>query len=115
MKILNFKLPVRQVKFPDKHLDILFFHTDLRLKKRIGVTSSGVSLRQKSRRNPMPKYVDGFVIPVPERNLAAYRRMAQDAAKILIEYGALEYRECVADHMDVHVGLPFTKGIKIKP
>jgi uncharacterized protein YbaA (DUF1428 family) len=42
-------------------------------------------------------YVDGFVLAVPTRNLAAYRKMARTAGKIWMEHGALEYRECVAD------------------
>ena len=42
-------------------------------------------------------YVDGFVLPVPKKNLAAYRRMATKAGKIWREHGALEYHECVAD------------------
>ena len=43
------------------------------------------------------KYVDGFVLPVPKKNLAAYRRMAQTAGKVWHDHGALEYVECVAD------------------
>jgi uncharacterized protein YbaA (DUF1428 family) len=50
----------------------------------------------------MAYYVDGFVLPVPKRNLDAYRRQARKAGKIWREYGALEYRECVAD--DVQMG-----------
>ena len=46
-------------------------------------------------------YVDGFIVPVPKKNLQAYRRMAQKAGKVWREYGAL-YQECVAD--DVQVG-----------
>jgi uncharacterized protein YbaA (DUF1428 family) len=42
-------------------------------------------------------YVDGFVLPVPKKNVAAYRAMARKAGKIWKEHGALEYRECVAD------------------
>ena len=45
----------------------------------------------------MPYYVDGFVVPVPKKNLDAYRRMARKAGKVWIEYGALQYHECVAD------------------
>lgn len=48
-------------------------------------------------------YVDGFVIPVPSKKLDAYRRLARKAAKVWVEYGALEYRECVADDL---VGKP---------
>lgn len=63
----------------------------------------------------MAKYVDGFVLPVPKKNLASYRRMAQKASKIWKEHGALEYRECAGDDLDVKVGLPFLRGIKTKP
>src|SRR5690606_21517454 len=48
------------------------------------------------------RYVDGFVVPVPRENLAAYRRLARKAGAIWKEYGALEYVECVAD--DVQPG-----------
>jgi uncharacterized protein YbaA (DUF1428 family) len=39
----------------------------------------------------MANYVDGFVVPVPTKNLAAYRQMARKAGKIWIEHGALQY------------------------
>ena len=45
----------------------------------------------------MPRYVDGFVLPVPKKNVEAYRRMARKAGKVWIEHGALEFRECVAE------------------
>ena len=45
----------------------------------------------------MASYVDGFVVPVPKKNVEAYRRMARKAGKVWIEYGALEVHECVAD------------------
>jgi uncharacterized protein YbaA (DUF1428 family) len=63
----------------------------------------------------MANYVDGFVLPVPKKNIAAYRRMAQKACKIWKEYGALDYQECVGDDLNVKMGLPFPKGIKSKP
>jgi len=61
------------------------------------------------------QYVDGFVIPVPKRNVEAYRRMARKAGKIWREHGALEYRECVGEDLDIKMCLPFTRGIKSKP
>jgi len=61
------------------------------------------------------KYVDGFVLPVAKKNIAEYRRLAKKAAKIWREYGALEYRECVGDDLNVKWALPFPRGIKIKP
>ena len=63
----------------------------------------------------MVHYIDGFVLPVPKKNIAAYRRIAQKASKIFREHGALEYRECVGDDLNVKMGLPFPRGIKTKP
>jgi uncharacterized protein YbaA (DUF1428 family) len=63
----------------------------------------------------MALYVDGFVVPVPKKHLPAYRRMASKAGKIWREHGALEYRECVGDDLEVSQALPFPKGIKTKP
>ena len=60
-------------------------------------------------------YVDGFVLPVPIKNLQAYRRMAQKAGKVWREHGALEYRECTGDDLDVKCGVSFTRMIKLKP
>jgi uncharacterized protein YbaA (DUF1428 family) len=45
----------------------------------------------------MPRYVDGFVLPVPKANVEAYREIARQAGEVWREYGALEYVECVAD------------------
>ena len=55
-------------------------------------------------------YVDGFVLPVPKKNLAAYRNMARKGGRIWLEHGALEYRECVGDDLAVKMGLPFTRS-----
>ena len=63
----------------------------------------------------MALYVDGFVIPLPKKNLNAYRRMAQKGGKIWRDHGALEFRECVGDDLDIKMGKPFTRGIKTKP
>ncbi len=59
-------------------------------------------------------YVDGFVIPVPKKNLAAYRKMSRKAGKVWKKYGALEYRECVGDDLNLKMGLPFPKLTKLK-
>lgn len=59
-------------------------------------------------------YVDGFVIPVPKKKLDAYKKLARRASKIWREHGALEYRERLADDMDVHCGPGFTKQMKLK-
>jgi uncharacterized protein YbaA (DUF1428 family) len=60
-------------------------------------------------------YVDGFVIPVPKRNLAKYRRIASKAGKIWMEYGAVEYRECVGDDLKVKWAMSFRKLLRLKP
>ena len=60
-------------------------------------------------------YVDGFVLPIPANKLDAYRRMARKAGKIWREHGALEYRECVGDDLQVKMGTPFTRLAKAKP
>src|SRR6266850_3465119 len=59
-------------------------------------------------------YVDGFLLPVPKKKLLAYLRMAKKAGKIWREHGALEYRECVGDDLDVKMVLPFPRLTKVK-
>ena len=61
------------------------------------------------------QYVDGFVIPVPKRKIAEYRRLAKIGCKVWMKYGALDYRECVGDDLNMKCGLPFPKGIRTKP
>src|SRR5439155_20797182 len=59
-------------------------------------------------------YVDGFVVPVPKRNLRAYRAMAQKAGKVWREHGALDYKECVADDVKTGKLTSFPRIIKLK-
>ena len=63
----------------------------------------------------MARYVDGFVIPVPKKNVQAYRRMAKVAGKVWRDHGALEYRECVGDDLKVKMGVAFPRLAKLKP
>ena len=60
-------------------------------------------------------YVDGFIVPVPKKNLAAYKRLARKAGKIWMEYGALDYRECVADDVKPGKFTSFPQSVKLKP
>ena len=60
-------------------------------------------------------YVDGFVLPVPKKNLPAYRRMANKAGKIWIEHGAIEYHECIADDVKPGKLTSFPQAVKLKP
>lgn len=59
-------------------------------------------------------YVDGYVLPVLKNKLKAYRRLAQQAAKLWREHGALDYKECVGDDLTTKMGVPFTKYTKAK-
>lgn len=64
----------------------------------------------------MAKYVDGFVLMVPKKNLAAYKKMAKEGGKLWKEYGALDYKECVIDdEKPAGVELTFRKLTQAKP
>ena len=60
-------------------------------------------------------YVDGFVLPVPKKNTQAYLKMARTSGKVWREYGALEYREWVADDVKVGKRTSFPRSVKLKP
>jgi uncharacterized protein YbaA (DUF1428 family) len=60
-------------------------------------------------------YVDSFVVPVPKKQLQAYRRLAKQAGKVWREHGALEFRECVADDVKVGKWTSFPQSVKLKP
>ncbi len=60
------------------------------------------------------QYVDGFVLCVPTKNLPAYKRMAKFGQRLWRDHGAVDYRECVGDDLDVKFGVPFPKMMKPK-
>ena len=60
-------------------------------------------------------YVDGFLVPVPKKKVEAYKRLAKKAGKIWKEYGALEFRECVADDVKKGKWTSFPRSVKLKP
>ena len=62
----------------------------------------------------MARYVDGYVIPVPSTRLKDYRRIASRMAKLFLELGALEVRECAIDDTTPPYGTPFPSALKIK-
>ena len=62
----------------------------------------------------MPRYVDGFLIPVPKRKLSAYRRIAARAGKVWKEHGALEYVESAGDDLKVKGVSPFPRAARAK-
>ncbi len=59
-------------------------------------------------------YVDGFVLPVPMKNMAAYKRMARKAGKVWREHGALDYIEAVADDVKPGKLTSFPQSVKLK-
>lgn len=61
----------------------------------------------------MPRYVDGFVIPIKRKNIKAYKKMAMWGKRIWMKHGALSYYECVIDDFSKH-GLGFKKMCKLK-
>lgn len=62
----------------------------------------------------MSKYVDGFVVPVPKDDVEAYRRMAEQAAEIWMEYGALAVVECVADDVKPGKVTSFPQAVQLR-
>lgn len=60
------------------------------------------------------QYVDGFIVPVPKKQLQAYRGMAKKAGKIWREHGALEVRECAADDVKLGKRTSFPRSVKLK-
>ena len=61
------------------------------------------------------RYVDGYVLPIPKKNLQAYARMARKAGKVWRDHGALDYKECAGDDLKVKFGVPFPRRMKVKP
>ncbi|HYG51468.1 MAG TPA: DUF1428 domain-containing protein [Flavobacteriales bacterium] len=62
------------------------------------------------------KYVDGFVIPVPKKKTAEYRKMASTASRVWKKFGALDYKECIMDDpKPPFVTYTFSKMAKMKP
>jgi uncharacterized protein YbaA (DUF1428 family) len=62
----------------------------------------------------MGRYVDGYVLPLPTKHVDSYRRMAKTAAAVWRDHGALEYRECLGDDLDVKGLTPFPRLARAK-
>jgi uncharacterized protein YbaA (DUF1428 family) len=62
-------------------------------------------------------YVDGFLLPVPKKNLAAYASMSKKAGKVWREHGALDYKECAGDDLEIKkgMGVAFPRLMRSKP
>lgn len=62
----------------------------------------------------MAHYVDGFIIPVPTKNLATYKKMAKKVGKTWLKHGALEYHECVGDDVKPGKVTSFPQAVNLK-
>jgi uncharacterized protein YbaA (DUF1428 family) len=62
----------------------------------------------------MARYVDGFIVPVPRKKIADYRRVAKKAGRVWREHGALDFVECVADDVKPGKLTSFPQSVKLK-
>jgi uncharacterized protein YbaA (DUF1428 family) len=62
----------------------------------------------------MERYVDGFVLPIPKSKINAYRRIAKVAGKVWRKCGALDYKECIGDDLDIKGIVPFPRVAKTR-
>lgn len=63
----------------------------------------------------MANYVDGFVLPIPKKNVEKYKKIAKLAGKVWMEHGALAYHECIADDVKKGKWTSFPRSVKLKP
>jgi len=64
--------------------------------------------------NSMALYVDGFVLPVPKKNVDAYRKLAKKAGKVWMDHGALHYVECIGEDVLPGKVTSFPLAVKLK-
>jgi uncharacterized protein YbaA (DUF1428 family) len=62
----------------------------------------------------MTRYIDAFVLPVPQDRLEEYRKIAETAGKVWREYGALEYVECLPDDVKPGKVTSFPQSVNLK-
>ncbi len=61
-------------------------------------------------------YVDGFVISIPKKSTAKYKKIASEAKDVWLKFGALDYKECkIDDAKPQFVAFTFSKMAKTKP
>ncbi len=61
-------------------------------------------------------YVDGYILPLPESNIEAYREMAQLAGSVWMEHGALAYKECIGEDLESEwADGAFLRAVNAKP
>jgi uncharacterized protein YbaA (DUF1428 family) len=60
-------------------------------------------------------YVDGYIVPIPKKQLKAYQRMAEMGRKAWMKHGAVDYKESVGDDLAAKWGTSFKQAMKLKP
>lgn len=60
------------------------------------------------------RYVDGFLLVVPKKNLKRYAALARLAGKVWMDHGALAYVEAAGDDLAAKCGLPFDRRVRAK-
>lgn len=59
-------------------------------------------------------YVAGFVIPVPEEKMEAYRKWAENGAALFREYGCIEIVDCWEDNVPRGKTTDFRRAVDAK-
>ena len=59
-------------------------------------------------------YVDGFVVPIKKDGLEMYKKMATTAKDVWMEFGALDYKECVIDDDNIQGMRSFAQTANVK-
>ena len=62
----------------------------------------------------MSKYADVYLVPMAEKNIPEYKKLATAAGKLFMKHGALKYREYVGSDLNTDEVIPFPKVIKLK-
>lgn len=60
------------------------------------------------------KYVDGYILVIPKKNIRAYLRMARAGHKLWKKHGALDYKECIGDDLKPKWGALFPRMTRLK-
>ncbi len=63
----------------------------------------------------MKKYIDLYLLPVPKKDIAAYKKIASRFGKIIQEYGALYYGEFTGEDLNTKGSRSFSKPVNLKP
>ncbi len=62
----------------------------------------------------MAEYVDGFVVPIKKDKVEEYREMSGKVGALYREFGATEYKECVADDVKPGEVTSFPRSVNLE-